>query len=116
MTGDDFTWAPREESYASFIDEYTAETLALMASLDVKTAFDVAKPSAASKILSLTGVHGHVVAALLDEMKDVRDTRKMFPPWRRGCSAVRRRGQICIVESRGEVANQGLGTCFRRDS
>ena len=34
---------------------------AFMASLDVKTAFDVAKPS----------VHGHVVAAFLAEMQDV---------------------------------------------
>ena len=36
-----------------------------MASLDVKTAFHVAKPSVVSKILSLIGTHGHVVAALL---------------------------------------------------
>ena len=41
-----------------------------MASLDVKTAFDVAKPSVVPKILTLTGVHGH--AALLAEMQDVR--------------------------------------------
>ena len=34
----------------------------LMASLDTKTQFDVAKPSVVSKILCLTGVHGHVVA------------------------------------------------------
>ena len=37
-----------------------------MASLDVKTAFDVARPSVVSKIL-----HGHV-AALLAEMQDVK--------------------------------------------
>ena len=43
-----------------------------MASLDVKTAFDVAKPSVVSRSLSLTGVHGHVAAALLAEMQDVR--------------------------------------------
>ena len=43
-----------------------------MASLDVKTAFDVAKPSVVSKILSLTGTHGHVVAALLADMQDVK--------------------------------------------
>ena len=42
-----------------------------MASLDVKTAFDVAKPSV-SKILSLIGTHGHVVAALLAEMQDLK--------------------------------------------
>ena len=45
---------------------------ALMASLDVITAFDVAKPAVVSKILSFTGVHGHVATALLAEMQDVR--------------------------------------------
>ena len=45
---------------------------ALMASLDVKTAFDVAKPALVSKVLTLTGVHGHLTAALLAEMQDVR--------------------------------------------
>ena len=43
-----------------------------MARLDVKTAFDVAKPLEVSKILSLIGAHGHVVAALLAEMQDVK--------------------------------------------
>ena len=43
-----------------------------MASLDVKTAFDVAKPSVVSRILTLTGVHGHPTAAVLAEMQDVR--------------------------------------------
>ena len=41
---------------------------AFMASFDVKTAFDVAKPSVVSKILTLTGVKGHLTAALLAEM------------------------------------------------
>ena len=45
---------------------------ALMASLDVKTAFDVAKPSVVSRILTLTGVHGRLTAALLAEMQDTR--------------------------------------------
>ena len=43
-----------------------------MASLDVKTAFDVVKPSVVSKIHTLTGVHGHLTAALLAGMQDVR--------------------------------------------
>ena len=43
-----------------------------MASLDVKTAFDVARPSVVSKILSLIGTHDHVVAALLAEMQNVK--------------------------------------------
>ena len=38
---------------------------------DVKTAFDVAKTSVVSRILTLTGVHGHLTAALLAEMQDV---------------------------------------------
>ena len=40
-----------------------------VASLDVKTAFDVAKPSKVSRILSSTGVHGHAAAALLAKMQ-----------------------------------------------
>ena len=44
---------------------------ALVASLDVKTAFDVATPSEVSKILTLTGVQSHLTAALLAEMQDV---------------------------------------------
>ena len=43
-----------------------------MASLDVDTAFDVATPSVVSKILTLTGVHGPLTAALLSETQDVR--------------------------------------------
>ena len=43
-----------------------------MASLDVKTALDVPKPSVVSKIPTSTRVHGHQTAALLAEMQDVR--------------------------------------------
>ena len=43
-----------------------------MASLGVTTAFDVARPAVVSRILTLTGVHGHVTAALLAEMQDLR--------------------------------------------
>ena len=45
---------------------------AFMTVLDVKTAFDVAKPAVVSRILTLTRVHGHVAAALLAEVQDVR--------------------------------------------
>ena len=48
-----------------------------IASLDVKTAFDVAKPSVVSKILSLIGTHGHVVAALLAGRERVGMLREM---------------------------------------
>ena len=61
-----------------------------MASLDVKTAFDLAKPSMASTITSLTRLHGHVEAALEE--------------WRFQC--------ICIVESRGKVEDQGWEPAF----
>ena len=45
---------------------------AFLASLDVKKAFDVAKPSVVSRILSQIGVHGHVAATLPAEMQDVQ--------------------------------------------
>ena len=45
---------------------------AFVASFDVKTAFDVTEPSMVSRIVTLTGVHGNVAAALLAEMQDVR--------------------------------------------
>ena len=45
---------------------------AFVASLDVKTACDVARPAVISRVLSLRAVHGHVVAALLTEMQDVQ--------------------------------------------
>ena len=38
----------------------------------MKTAFDVAKVPVMSKILTLTGVHRHLTAALLAEMQDIR--------------------------------------------
>ena len=41
-----------------------------VASLDVKTAFDVAKPGVVSRISTRMGTHGHVVTALLEEMTD----------------------------------------------
>ena len=48
-----------------------------MASLDVKTAFDVAKLSVVFKILTLTSVHGHLTAALLAEVQDVRGSASL---------------------------------------
>ena len=51
--------------------EWYRYNTAFMASSDVKTAFDVARPAVVSKILTLTGVHGHLTAALLAEMQDV---------------------------------------------
>ena len=67
---------------------------AFMASLYVKTAFDVAKPSLVSKILTLTGVHGHLIAALLAEMQDV---------WRSACSVLDSFGRSCTMGPRCQI-------------
>ena len=55
-------WEPRKYRYNTLY----------IASLDVKTAFDVARPAVVSKILTLIGTHGHVVAAILAEMQDLK--------------------------------------------
>ena len=54
-----------------------------MARLDVKTAFDVAKPSVVSKTLTLTRVHGNLTAALLAEMQMSGDPRVFLRTMRR---------------------------------
>ena len=59
-------------THASPSYKYIPETLALVASLDVKTAFDVANPSVVSRILTLRGVRGHLTASLPAELQDVR--------------------------------------------
>ena len=52
---------------------------AVMASLDAKTTFGVAEPSVVLRILTLAATHGHVVAALLAEMKLAwRTARRRF--------------------------------------
>ena len=43
-----------------------------MVSLDVRTAFDVAQPRVVEKILSAMCVHGLTVAAIMEEMTDVK--------------------------------------------
>ena len=45
-----------------------------MAGLDVRTALHVAKCSVVCKMLTHMETHGHVAAALLEEMKDVRSS------------------------------------------
>ena len=65
-------WEWREDRRVDLQPGRFRYNTAFMASLDVKTAFDVAKPAVVSKILSLTGVHGNLTAALLAEMQDVR--------------------------------------------
>ena len=99
-----------------------------MESLDVKTAFDVAKPSVVSKILTLTGVHGNLTAALLAEMQDVRgsatfkncETEFRYSQFIRqgGVEApVLGRGPLpntCLGELRKNVVSQTLGIILRR--
>ena len=41
-------------------------------SSDVRTAFDVAQPRVVEKILSAMGVHGLTVAAIMEEMTDIK--------------------------------------------
>ena len=65
-------WKWQEDRWTDLQPGFYRYNTAFLASLDVKTVFDVAKPSVVSRILSLTGVHGHVVAALLAEMQDVQ--------------------------------------------
>ena len=106
---------------------FYGNTTAFMASLDVKTAVDVAKPSVVSRILTLTGVHGHLTAALLAEMQDDREFARLensetefqvfsvHPPrWRGSSGAVGTCGQIRAVESRRKVESNGLETTLWR--
>ena len=62
--------SPTDRLAARFFFFQKRYNTAFVASLDVKTAFDVAKPSVVSRILTLIGVHGHLTAALLAEMQD----------------------------------------------
>ena len=100
---------------------------AFLASLDVRTAFDAIKPSVVSRILALTGVHGHVSAALLAEMQDVQgstcfencETEFRYSRCIRqgGLEAPVLRGRVakqCVVESRGKMEGLRMGSCFRR--
>ena len=76
---------------------------AFMASLDLKTAFDVAKPFKVSKILTLTRVHGHLTVAFLAEIQDVRGSssfQNSETGFRCGGPSVGGTcGQVCAVES-----------------
>ena len=65
-------WEWQEDRRTDLQPGFHKHNTAFMASLDVKTAFDVAKPSVVSRILTMTGVHGHLTAALLAEMQYVR--------------------------------------------
>ena len=94
-----------------------------------KTNFDVAKPPAVSKILTLTGVHGHLTVALLAEMQDVRgsasfeDSETEF----RYSRCIRQGGveapvlwercsQVCAVEKLKKSGEPKVGSCLSEDS
>ena len=79
---------------------------AVMASLDVKTAFDVARPCGIN-VLSLTRVQD-VRGSACSESSE-------YSAGGGGSSVVGTRGQISVVESRGEVEDHGVGTCSRRE-
>ena len=105
-------------------DERTATILGVARGFDrYKTAFlvDAAKPSVVSRILSLTGVHGHVAGALLAEMQDVQGsacfencetTFRYSRCIRQGeveASVLWGRDQTRAVESRGKWKNTEAG-------
>ena len=68
-------WEWQEDRHIDLQREGFRCNTVFMESWGVKTAFDGAKPSVVSKILTRTGVHGHLTAALLAEMQDVRALR-----------------------------------------
>ena len=87
---------------------------------------DVAKPSVVSRILTYMWIHWHVVAALLEEMKDGRGTacfENSETEFR--CSRCIRQGgveaavfvvpgsRMCSAESRDEMESQKLECCVR---
>ena len=88
---------------------------------------DVARPAVVSKILTLTGVHGHLTAALLAEMQDVRGSASFEnceTEFR--CSRCIRQGGVEAPVLWGRIAKQvlwkaeekwrvfGLGSSFGR--
>ena len=113
-------WEWQEDRRTDLQPGFYRYNMAFMASLDVKTAFDVAKLSVVSRILTLTGVHGHLTADLLAEMQDVRGpcASKMArqSSGTQGASAkvawcsgaVGTHGQVRAVESRRNMDSKGL--------
>ena len=67
-------WEWQEDRRTDLQPGFYRYNTAFMGSLDVKAAFDVATPSVVSRILTLTGVHGHLTATLSAELQDVRES------------------------------------------
>ena len=72
-----------------------------LASLDVKTAFDVAKPGFVAELQAETGVHGWIIAALLEETKDLKGMA-VFEP----CETEFRKS-VCITQASLEAPTLG---------
>ena len=62
----------QEDQRDAWVPGFFKYQTAFVARLDVKTAFDVAKPSVVSRLLTHMETHAHVVATLLEEVKDLR--------------------------------------------
>ena len=77
-----------------------------MASLDVKTAIDVAKLAVVPEVLTLTNVHGHLTAALLAELQDVRGSASFETEFR--YSRCIRQGGVEALVRCGRVAKYVL--------
>ena len=65
-------WEWQEDRRCAWVPGFFRYKTAFLASLDVKTAFDVAKPAVISKALTNMETHGHVMTPLLEDMKDVQ--------------------------------------------
>ena len=106
-------WEWQEDRRTDLGPGFYRYNTAFVASLDVKTSFDVAKPSVVSRILSLTGVHDHAAAVENGETnlrcsRCIRQGALEAPVLWRAC------GQIRGVESRGKVQGQRMGSYLRR--
>ena len=81
-----------------------------MASLHVKTAFDVAKPSAVSHIMTSNDTNGYLVAAFLEEMKDVRGSAciENCETWFRYSICIRQGSFVVRAEEKWKRRRWGL--------
>ena len=73
-------WKRQEDRRDAWVLGFFKYRTAFVASLDVRTALDVAKPSVVSRILACMGIRVHVVAALLEEafLEEMKDVRSLF--------------------------------------
>ena len=80
----------------------------------MKTAVDADKPSVVSKILTLTRVHVHLMAALQAEMHVLRnETEFRYSRFLR--QSGEKHGQISAFESRRKVGKKRVGSYLKAD-